>query len=253
MIRGMVIGVYGLGRFGGFWARQLAARFDVCGWSRSESRPTPEGVRRVDEDEVLRSDVIVLCVAISSMEHVLTRISGKLKPSALVMDTCSVKVYPSELMLSILPPETAVMATHPMFGPDSGRKGIAGLPVVLCPLRVSGEQTELWHGYFRNMGLNVVRMSPDQHDKEAAYSQGITHFVGRVLGELNLNPSVIGTAGYAGLLNLVRQTCNDPWQLFNDLQQFNPYTAGMRKDLHHAISTMLGKFDEAVSGTAPEE
>ena len=102
---------------------------------------------------------------------------------------------------------------------------------------------DLWRGYFNSMGLKVVEISPEQHDEEAAYSQGITHFIGRVLGELDLKGSSIGTTGYHDLLDIVRQTCNDPWRLFVDLQQYNPYTALMRQDLHQAINVMLERFD----------
>ncbi len=244
----MVIGVYGLGRFGGFWAKQLASRFagsgnPVIGWSRNESRPTPEGVRRVTENEVLSADVIVLCVAISAMETVLEHIAGKLKTGTLVMDTCSVKVHPSKAMVRLLPPDVEILATHPMFGPDSGKDGIEGLPLVFSPMRMDDKKADLWRGFFDSMGLNVVDMTPEQHDREAAYSQGITHFIGRVLGELNLNQSTIGTAGYHDLLDIVRQTCNDPWRLFVDLQQYNPFTVPMRRDLHKAINVMLEKFD----------
>lgn len=243
MIFDMIIGVYGLGRFGGFWAKQLASRFTVVGWSRDEMRPTPEGVLRVPEAQLLASDVIILCVAISSMETVLEHIAGTLKPGALVMDTCSVKVHPSAAMMRLLPSDTEILATHPMFGPDSGKNGIQNLPLVFSPMRMEKSNADLWRGNFKSMGLNVIEMTPDQHDREAAYSQGITHFIGRVLGELNLNQSTISTAGYSDLLDIVTQTCNDPWRLFVDLQQFNPYTAPMRRDLHQAINIMLEKFD----------
>lgn len=239
----MTIGVYGLGRFGAFWAKQLSSRFSVTGWSRDPDRPTPDGVVRVSEDELLNADVIVLCVAISAMETVLNHIAGKLKPGVLVMDTCSVKVFPSKVMMETLPGNVNILATHPMFGPDSGKNGIAGLPLVFSPLRLGEKETDLWRGHFQSMGLNVVEMTPEQHDREAAYSQGITHFIGRVLGELKLNKSTISTAGYSDLLDIVTQTCNDPWRLFVDLQQYNPYTVPMRRDLHQAINIMLEKFD----------
>lgn len=237
------MGVYGLGRFGEFWASQLAAFHTVLGWSRNRSRPTPPGVCRVSEEECLAAPVVVLCVTISAMEEVLGKIAGHLAPGTLVMDTCSVKTYPSNLMIRLLPPEIEILATHPMFGPDSGMNGIADLPIVLSPLRVNEKNAEFWRTSFENMGLRVVDMSPRQHDNEVAFSQGITHFVGRVLGELNLNSSMIGTTAYRGLLEIVRQTCNDPWELFVDLQRFNPHTATMRSRLRTVINTMLDKFE----------
>src|SRR5258706_10252462 len=100
---GIGIGVYGLGRFGSFWAEALARFADVCVYSRSQERATPAGVRRVGEDEVLSRPALVLCVAISSVEEVLTRTRGRLRPGTVVMDTCSVKTYPVGLMERILP------------------------------------------------------------------------------------------------------------------------------------------------------
>jgi len=239
----MEIGVYGLGRFGGFWASRLAAFHTVFGWSRNERRPTPPGVRRVSEKECLAAPVVVLCVAISAMEEVLERIAERLRPGTLVMDTCSVKVYPANLMLRLLPPEIEILATHPMFGPDSGVGGIAGLPMVFSPLRLDKDIARFWRTNFKAMGLRVIDMDPRRHDEEAAFSQGITHFIGRVLGELNLNPSMIGTSAYKELLEIVRQTCNDPWDLFVDLQRFNPHTAAMRSKLRSAINLMLNRFE----------
>ena len=246
----MVIGVYGLGRFGTYWAEHLARRFDVAAFSRNPGRPHPESVRRVDRDELLRSDVLVLCVAISALEDVLAEIAPVLAPGTLVMDTCSVKVHPARAMLRILPDHVNILATHPMFGPDSGRDGLLGLPLVFAPLRMDKNSIDLWRGEFQAMGLDVVEMTPEDHDREAARTQGITHFVGRVLGELNLRPSPVATAGYRHLLDIVSQTCNDPWQLFVDLQRCNPYTAPMRGELRRAVTGMLEKFDsiEAVNG-----
>ena len=239
----MVIGVYGLGRFGSYWAGQLATRFDVAAWSRDPARPCPESVRRVDYEELLRSDVLVLCVAISAMEEVLESIAPRLAPGTLVMDTCSVKVHPARAMLRVLPDHADILATHPMFGPDSGKEGLEALPLVFAPLRMGEDAADHWRTVFCSMGLNVVEMTPEEHDREAAYTQGVTHFLGRVLGRLNLKPTSIATAGYRALLDIVAQTCNDPWRLFVDLQRYNPYTAPMREDLHQAIGDMLEKFD----------
>ncbi len=76
----MTVGVYGLGRFGSFWAEMLARSVPVCAYSRSADRPTPPGVRRVGEDEVLAQPVIFLCVAISAVEDVLARIRRQAFP-----------------------------------------------------------------------------------------------------------------------------------------------------------------------------
>ncbi len=84
----MVVGVYGLGRFGAFWADCLANRFPVKGYSRNPGRAASDRVQRVGEDEVLSCDALFLCVAISAMEEVLERIAPRLAEGTVVLDTC---------------------------------------------------------------------------------------------------------------------------------------------------------------------
>ena len=235
----MKVGVYGLGRFGTFWARQLAQHMDVVGYNRSSREIASQGFKVVDKKTLLDCDVIFLCVAISSLKEVLLSIQGELRPGTTVIDTCSVKVYPSDLMSTILPEDISLIATHPMFGPDSGKNGIKGLPLVYHPLRCKGSEGEYWETVFRDMELQVIPMTPEQHDREAAYSQGVTHFVGRMLNELDLQPTELATVGYHNLMNIVEQTCNDPLQLFFDLQRYNPFASDMHRQLEKAIDSIL--------------
>jgi prephenate dehydrogenase len=249
----MDIGIYGLGRFGSFWAECLSEHFSVKGYSRNPRRPTPPGVERVSEEELLSQPVIILCVAISAMEEVAGRIASSLEAGSLVMDTCSVKVFPASVMEKSFPAGVEILATHPMFGPDSAQNGFAGLPMVLCPIRLAQERLSEWENFFRALGLTVFIMSPQEHDREAAYTQGITHYVGRVLADLGLAPSPISTLGYHKLLEIREQTCNDPWQLFLDLQRFNPYTREMRERLHRSLDRILkqleGSLDNREAGS----
>lgn len=240
----MKIGVYGLGRFGSFWAASLAKSYPVVGYNRSPLRTPPVGVPVVPLDELFSCDTLILCVAISSFRQVLKEIAPFLKPGVLVMDTCSVKIYPASVMEKILPQEIEIIATHPMFGPDSGKDGITGLPLVFSPIRCRAATSDLWRSLFQDMQLHVIEMSCDQHDREAAYSQGITHFIGRVLDELHLAPTQLATLGYRRLMSIVEQTCNDPIQLFYDLQRYNPYAHDMRLNLTQALDTMLSVLDQ---------
>jgi prephenate dehydrogenase len=130
-----------------------------------------------------------------------------------------------------------------MFGPDSARDGFDGLPIVLCPVRIKEERLSRWKSFFRELGLKVMIMTPQQHDREAAFTQGITHFVGRVLADLDLETSNMATLGYRKLLEIREQTCNDPWQLFLDLQRYNPYTEEMRQKLNRSLMRILEQLE----------
>lgn len=240
----MVVGVYGLGRFGMFWAGLLAKHFSVLGYNRTPRGSAPDGVSLVSIEELCKADTIFLCTAISAMEPVLRNLAPFLRPEVTVIDTCSVKMYPVQLMLEILPQDVYILGSHPMFGPDSAKNGLRGLPLILSPVRAPASTSDFWVSTFRAMELNVHIMTPENHDREAAYTQGITHFVGRILKDLDLKPSSIGTLGYRKLLEVMEQTCNDPWQLFVDLQRFNPFTGEMRKDLQIAMDRILERFSD---------
>ncbi|QEN05726.1 prephenate dehydrogenase/arogenate dehydrogenase family protein [Thiospirochaeta perfilievii] len=243
----MTIGIYGLGRFGVFWGDQLSKVATVKGYSRNSSRVAPSTIKRVSEDEVLSCDVIVICVAISAMESFLHNIKDRVKPGTLIMDTCSVKVHPIKLMLDLLPSSVDIIGTHPMFGPDSGRFGIAGLPIVVSEVRVDKSKYNKWIDLFNSLNLSVIEMTPQEHDREAAYTQGITHFIGRTLSDLHLKNSAISTSGYNSLLEIIKQTCNDEYQLFLDLQKYNSYTSDMRRDLKSSLNKVLGVVEAEIS------
>lgn len=242
----MNVGVYGLGRFGYFWSKVLAQKNIVKVYSRNQSRETPENTIRVSEDELCSCDIIFLCVAISAVEKVLEQIKDKIGDNTIIADTCSVKMYPVEQMKKILKPGTPILATHPMFGPDSARKGVQGLPIVLSNIRLTDEQFSYWDEHFQSYGMDIYKMTPEEHDREAAYTQGVTHFIGRVLSDLELKSSGIGTAGYNDLLDIITQTCNDPWQLFMDLQRYNPYTKDMRDNLAKSLKKVMNSLEESI-------
>lgn len=231
----MRIGVYGMGRFGSFWAESLSKTGnEVIAYSRT-SHIFPPGVKAVGEDEVLKSDLLFFCVTISAFESVLESVKGRIGKDTIVSDTCSVKTYPAEWMEKHLDRDIYRIATHPMFGPDSGKNGLEGLPIVMCELSPRDFRYEAVRNLFISMGLSVREMTPDEHDREAAFSQGVTHFIGRILSRMNLQPSDIATKGYRALMEIVEQTCNDPMSLFCDLQRYNPYTQDMRHSLRLAI------------------
>jgi prephenate dehydrogenase len=231
------VGVIGYGRFGQFWADVLAADFQVIVHDVTPVTPR-EPIKAMGLAELCASvQTLFLCVPIRQMEAVVAAVAPHMRPGMTVMDTCSVKVEPVKAMLRALSPVPGVdlIATHPMFGPDSAADGLGGLTIVMYPLRTSSPAYEQWRDYFSGRGLQTVNMTPEEHDRLAAYSQGVTHYIGRILGELNLQPTPIDTEGTRLLQEIVTQTCNDSWALFTDLQQRNPYTAPMRRELEAAM------------------
>ncbi|KAJ8434992.1 hypothetical protein Cgig2_027835 [Carnegiea gigantea] len=74
---------------------------------------------------------------------------------------------------------------------------------------------------FRREGCRVEEMTCAEHDRYAAGSQFITHFVGRILEKLDLEDTPINTKGYESLLTLVDNTAKDSFELFYGLFLYN--------------------------------
>jgi prephenate dehydrogenase len=239
------VSVYGYGRFGKFWADLLKKDFHVKVYSRRGLKPdeVSEGVEITNLEDLHNCDAIFYCVAISSFEQVLINSKSFCRKETLFFDTCSVKMEPVRWMKTHLPQGSKIIATHPMFGPDSYSSSQTKLPMVMSNVSVSDTEFEEWTSFFAKLNLAIEIMAPETHDEIVAYSQGITHYIGRVLSDLNLQPTSISTLGYSKLLEIIQQTCNDSWQLFIDLQRFNPFTKKMRIDLHQSIEKIYSSLE----------
>ena len=101
-----------------------------------------------------------------------------------------------------------------------------------------------WKEFFSGQGIEIINMNPKIHDKLAANSQGLTHFIGRTLMNFGAKRTNIDTEGYRNLLNLMEQTCNDTQQLYNDLQKYNPYTKKMINSINQAVNSQMQSLEE---------
>lgn len=209
--------IVGYGRFGRVLERLLGNDFHLV------------IVNKKNPQEIQKAEVVFYCVPISSFERVIKSHKKYFKPNQLLIDVLSVKSYPKKVFLKYLSGlSTQAMLTHPMFGPDSCKNGFSGLPIVINQFLSSKENYQFWKDYFQKKGLKVVELTAEEHDKMAAYSQGVTHFIGRLLQKFNFQKTEIDTLGAKKLQEVMEQTCNDTWQLFSDLQTFNPFTKKMR-------------------------
>jgi prephenate dehydrogenase len=243
------VAVIGFGRFGRLWASMLRDDCELVVYDavpETREQASGQGFRPVSLQTALSSDVVFYCVPISAFETTLQEhlpyFAAQTGPRTLI-DTLSVKVHAREVFDRHLPPTYQAMLTHPMFGPDSvAVGGLAGQPIVLDRYRMHEEAFVLWEQYFVGKGLDVVVMSADEHDRLAAESQGVTHFVGRTLELFGFAPTRIDTLGTRKLHEITAQVTNDTEQLFIDLQTRNPYTSAMRVRLSHAQDTVFDQL-----------
>lgn len=238
------VGIIGLGRFGTFWASVLAQEYQVFGYTRTKPENPP--CELVDLDYLCTLPVIYLCVPMRTMPEILDRIAPLLSPGTLVVDTCSVKMEPVRWMLEKLPKSVDIMATHPMFGPESAKEGLSGLPLMMYPVRMVPALYDEWSHFFRNHGIMVVEITPEEHDQQAAISQALTHMVGKTLNAMGIEENPIGTLWYRKLLAICKQVEKDSPELFSDMQKLNPYAIKMREQFKIAWDSECRNLGDSV-------
>ena len=236
------VGIIGFGRFGKVLANILQRGFAIKAYDPKPAGPFP-GVQFLDLDTVLNEKVVFIAVPIRHFESVIADISTKLKKETTLIDVCSVKNYPVNIMLKILPDHIGVIATHPMFGPDSYMSN-SNLKMMINNTRDLYNQYSFWKRFFSDQSIQIIEMTPDQHDRLAAKTQGVTHFLGRMLKEFGIKKTNIDTQGFRDLLDLVGQTCNDTWELYADLQLYNPYTEDMVEKLKASTNKLDNQLNE---------
>ncbi len=234
------LSLIGFGAFARFAAPHLRAHFDLQAHDARglDLEIREQGLRPATLADAAAADVVVFAVPAQHLEGVLQGAAPHVRNGALVLDVCSVKVMPIEMMLRRLPASARVVGTHPLFGPQSGRDGIAGLPVALCPARADAGTVSCVREFLHaTLGLNVIETTPEAHDRQMAYVQGLTHFISRAIGGLDLPSTLMSTRAYARLLDMRRDLEKDSAELFLTIERMNPYAAAARAELR-------GKLDE---------
>lgn len=240
----MLISIFGFGAFGQLVTKYLTEHAEVLVYDRGSNKT--DDIARLDArpvklDEAAKADVVILAVTLDVLEQTLNDITPHLKPGALVADVTSVKVKPAEMMQRILPDNVQILATHPLFGPVSAASSLKDQRIILDAIRV--DDLSGIENFLTSLGLKVIHMSCDNHDREMAWVHALTFFVGR--GLLNMDPptSPLTTHYYNELLDVVNVERTHSLELFNTIQKGNPYAEEMRQ----RFITSLAQLEEQIN------
>lgn len=227
------VSIVGFGRFGQTLYRLLKDDFHIATFNSKNK----------NIKDIYEADFVFYCVPINQFEKVIKSHRRYFKKENLLIDVLSVKLYPKKIFEKYLKntPVEALL-THPMFGPDSNKEGFDHLPIIIDQFRTSFKNYLFWKNYFKKKKLTVIEMSAKEHDYLAARSQGLTHFVGRLLEIFQFKETPIDSLGAKKLHQVMEQTTNDTWELFYDLQHYNPYTKTMRIRLGQAFDWLFNRL-----------
>ncbi len=246
----MNIGVIGFGRLGALLTGYLSQDFHVHVYEPRGAQAAAiqaAGATPVDFATAAAQDMVLPLVPISHFEQVVQDLLPHLKPDALVVDCCSVKLKPVEAMLRHFPEGISILATHPMFGPDSAADTLFGAKLVVCPVRIASERYRPIKTYLQKHGMKLIETTPEVHDQEISRSLFLTHFIGRTLLELEASPLNIDTKGYRRLMKILLTVENDSWQLFEDMYHHNPFAEAARAEFSSALARVSERVQEISS------
>lgn len=239
------LGLIGVGAFGALAGRHLASHFDMVLHDAKRdiaSLAREFGARVGDLKQAASCDILVLAVPVQTMESVLSAVAPWVKQGALVLDVASVKTKPADLMLSLLPDSVDIIGTHPLFGPQSGKDSIEGLNMALCNLR--GNRAACVSDFLQNkLKLNVQPTTPQEHDKEMAYVQGLTHLLAKVVVSLDLPKFKFTTKTYDYMDQMVEMIRYDSDDLFKAIARENPFSGEAKKAFFAAARRLEEKLD----------
>ena len=250
----MRIGILGFGRFG----RALGALLHEAGyayraWDAAAEVPSEHRVTSL-RDLVEAHEALVLAVPIPALEGVLTTLRPHLRPDHLVLDVGSVKAGPCGLLETHLGAAIPHAGTHPLFGPVSLARAERPLRVVLCASPRHPTAADQVERLFESLGCEVLRQSPEDHDRVMATTHALTFFIAKGLLAVGAGAELPFTPpSFHAIARTLESVREDAGHLFVALQNQNPFASGAREGLLEALSAIHQSLAEAVVSGADEQ
>jgi prephenate dehydrogenase len=223
--------IIGAGRFGLFWGKHLALHYPTSFYDcRPPQIPELKAPARWQTlKQCLHKDYIFLTLPIGQLPVFLENHADQIKKGSVVIDCASVKTPVLTWFERYISPDVFYAASHPLFGPDSARLGLQDHLLALIPGRIPLQRYNFLVQFFTGkLGLNVLSMSADEHDRLMAYNLSLVHHLGRTLHDLGISKLPLRMASMKKLSEISQVVMNDSTELFMDFYRFNPYSAKIR-------------------------
>jgi prephenate dehydrogenase len=220
--------VLGAGKMGVWYAKYCKAKGDTVVLAARNTGQLAKlgdelGVETADFPTAVKgADRVIICVSISSIEEVVKKIASSTHKGQPVMDICSIKQYPVDVMHRYLK-DALVLGTHPVFGP--GSNGVKHKAYVLTPTNAEEDayaaKLKVW---LEKEEAHVFIMTPQKHDELMSIVLGFPHFLGLAACETLLeqpnfpeSKKLAGTT-YRMLFTLAEATALETPDLYANVQ-----------------------------------
>jgi prephenate dehydrogenase len=223
------LGIVGYGDFGKLMEKFLADFFEIEIFRRDNLQKLKEE-DKLEIEKLQKLDYLVVAVTLNSFAEVCEILAKNISTETIVLDVCSVKVSPVEIMQNYFN-KNQIIATHPIFGPQSSAAGLENLKIVVHNVSADLETYNKIKIFLsEKIKLSVIEMTPEKHDNEMAYVQGLSHFIAQTLEKMQIPDSPIATYSYRQLLKLKELIGKDSLDLFKTIENGNPKTKAIRQD-----------------------
>ena len=207
------------------------------------SRGQSAGSWAASIEEVPRADYVILAVPLQSYADAINNLKPHLGNDTTIVDVCSVKVKPLEILRELLP-EQPIVVTHPMFGPESASVRFDGHTLIMCPSESTSSHYDGIKQFAESLGLEVIETSADEHDTEIATVQGLTFFIARTLNTMGIHNQKLHTPSFQRLLDLANLEEHHSEALFETIQSGNSHTATVRQAFMRAADELNAQITE---------
>ncbi|WP_294612350.1 prephenate dehydrogenase [uncultured Roseovarius sp.] len=238
--------IIGFGAFGQLLARLLRPHAGISVMDPSKKARAAACAARmhvIERPEDVTADIVLLAVPLPALKRCLEDIAPHLRPGQIIADVCSIKEKPAQMMEHLLPPFVEIVATHPMFGPNSAGADLAGLQVVICPIRGNGWRRPT--AFLRRvLRAETIITTPEDHDRQTALTQGLTHLLARGLSILGDHPR-IGTKSSLLLAEALAMVEHDAPEVFDAVTRGNRHVAPIWQELSQVFQGLIPPEDTA--------
>lgn len=236
----LVIG--GAGKMGRWFAEFIENQgYDVtvADPNAEESRfPTHADWQNLELDAF---DLIVVSTPIRVTAAILTQLAER-TPRGVVMDLASVKDPLRRAFAALKEAGCRRVSIHPMFGPSTNL--LAGRHVVHVDLGCS-EGNALTEALFRPTMATMVRMTPEEHDRQIAWLLGLSHALNitffEALTRSGLPADRLAEASsttFERQLAIARDVAGESPALYYEIQRENPYQPAVFEVLSETVAAI---------------
>jgi len=230
------LGLIGFGAFGRLVAYHLSQFFEIVvfdpGLPIGQNIRLGDGlvVRSGTMAEAAGQGIAIFAVPTGQLRRAVRDARDHFKSGSLVIDVASVKVLPSQIFIEELPSHVVPVGMHPLFGPQSSTLGIVGHKIVLCPVNNVALPKRLVRFLQTILKLNVFVRSAEDHDRELATVQGVTHLVAHIISGMNVQQGSLSTRSFELLMSAIEMVKNDSPDVFYSICAQNPFAKDIRED-----------------------